>query len=290
MADRRPALDVQAPPDPPELTALIDTLLDDFSPVEIEEDERLGHIRRVHFASARDRDGVAHAIERHFGSTGIMTAPLEVDDERWTQRNQDTLRAVRVGEIVVSPPWDVPSDQSSAHARHHPPIDGIRHRSSRVDPIVPRRPPSRLGSGPVGARPGHLVWSARDRGSQTRGVSRCHYRQRSGPLATASDNITLNNVSLAVVLHRCNIRDLNADDAEPASIVLANVTRTLLADQPATFLEAVTTGGTLILGGITSAEETPVRHAFAPEATLVSRASVDGWLAFTFHPAHAHQP
>jgi len=78
--------------------------LDAFGPVAIQEHES-GDGWRVFFRSAADRDAARGAFASEFGNALLRIVAVEVDDEDWARRSQGTLTAIRVGRLVVAPPW-----------------------------------------------------------------------------------------------------------------------------------------------------------------------------------------
>ena len=62
---------------------------------------------RVFFHTADERDRAAAALHQQFPALQIHA--IDVADEDWAARSQANLKAVRVGNIVVAPPWDVPA-------------------------------------------------------------------------------------------------------------------------------------------------------------------------------------
>ena len=109
-------------------------------------------------------------------------------------------------------------------------------------------------------------------------------------LASARDNVAVNGVSFIVTLGQRDFRYLSQDDGGPASIVLANLSGAVLRDYAATLLKEVAVGGTLIVGGITSDEESGIRRAFAPGGILVRSTRDEEWVALTFHRALGKHP
>jgi ribosomal protein L11 methylase PrmA len=102
-----PALDLRFAPGPG-AGAFQDMLyaeLDAFEPVAIQEHET-GDGWLVFFRTAAQRDAARGALASEFGNALLDLQPQEVDDEDWARRSQASLKAVRVGRIVVAPPWD----------------------------------------------------------------------------------------------------------------------------------------------------------------------------------------
>jgi ribosomal protein L11 methyltransferase len=70
-------------------------------------DERSADDWRVFFVTAAERDRAAAALRSEFRD--LVVESVDIADENWAARSQASLRAVRVGRIVVAPPWDVPA-------------------------------------------------------------------------------------------------------------------------------------------------------------------------------------
>src|SRR5512144_3070661 len=90
-----PALEIQQADD----DDLIQAFLIDFNLAAIEHS-------RFFFQNVDDRDRAAAALRAHF--PGIDARSIDVPDEDWAARSQAALRAVTVGGLTISPPWDVP--------------------------------------------------------------------------------------------------------------------------------------------------------------------------------------
>src|SRR5207244_2357114 len=64
-----------------------------------------------------DRDRAPGARASEFGNALLILEPLDVDDGDWARRSQATLTPIRVGRIIVVPPWHVPDRDSQFAVR-----------------------------------------------------------------------------------------------------------------------------------------------------------------------------
>src|SRR5688500_3179165 len=85
-------------------TDLLQAALLDYKVVAI--DESVADTWRVFFTTEADRDAARDALARQFPDLSLR--PLDVPDEDWVAKSQAHLRAVRIGNIIVAPPWDIP--------------------------------------------------------------------------------------------------------------------------------------------------------------------------------------
>ncbi|MEQ1896201.1 MAG: 50S ribosomal protein L11 methyltransferase [Vicinamibacterales bacterium] len=85
---------------------LVQAALLDFVLTAIDEGAPGSTTWRVYFTTATERDRAEGALAAAFGPLGVAFACIEVEDEGWAAKSQASLTAVRVGRIVVTPPWD----------------------------------------------------------------------------------------------------------------------------------------------------------------------------------------
>src|SRR5262245_23031964 len=109
--------------------------LDEFEPVAIQEREA-GDCWRVFFRTVVQRDRARSALASEFGNALLQLAPVNVDDEDWARRSQSALTAVRVGRIVVGPPWDLPAASREPPAVSRQPDSGSRTTDPDLITIV----------------------------------------------------------------------------------------------------------------------------------------------------------
>ncbi len=282
----RPALDIRLPTDAAALPALLEALLDDFHPFAIQEHDcgrQAGVVaRRVYFFTPDDRDDARDAVTRALGPDGAEAYAVEVPDDGWAMRAQAGLRAVRVGNLVVAPPWDLPPDAafdrraviviqpSMGFGTGHHASTRLCLRALQAGGVVPAETTALdLGTGS-----GILaIAAARLGASEVLAVDRDE-----DALANASDNIARNDVVSVVHLRHTDVR---AVDARLCGLVTANLTGSFLVRHAAQLARYVRPGGHLVAGGLTTHEETDVRTAFAPTLSPAARDLEDGWVTLT---------
>ncbi len=294
---RWPALDIRVgPASAPDQAGLFAAWLDDFSPTAITELDSPGDDAlawRVFFASDEARTIAAHALAAAPAWTGATATAIDVDDEAWAERSQASLTAIRVGRIVVTPPWDL--DGAAALAREAT----VEALVGAADPLTIVIEPS-MGFGTGHHESTRLCLAALQR-TPLAGRSVVDVGTGSGVLAIAAaqlgaahaigldddrdalDSATANVALNAVPAGRVEMRQGNllAEALPVADVVLGNLTGALLRRAAATLSTAIARGGVLIVSGFTEDERLAIEHAFAPLA-VVHAESEHGWLALTF--------
>jgi ribosomal protein L11 methyltransferase len=260
-----PALD--APSHQPELLL---AAVDDFSPTAIEErDSGL----RVFFATSTARDAAIAALARQFSVTAV-----DVDDEDWARRSQENLSPIVVGRITIFPtvlaPPALPAPPSLFIVI--PPSMGFgtgHHATTRLclaalqsidlhDAFVLD----------VGTGSGILAIAASALGAaRALGLD-----DDADAIAAANENLEFNRVANVTF----EVGDLMTDQLPTADVVVANLTGAMLVRAAARLMEAVRSGGALIVSGIMATEGDEVRRAFA-NRRFDADVQEDEWLAFT---------
>jgi len=310
-----PALDLSFPSESAELIDLVTAVLDDFGPAAIHEtgpDDTPAW--RVFFARPAIRDQAAGALTTAFARRGLTVKSIDVADEDWAARSQVSLRAVRVGRVLVAPPWDTSQNRGADDAlviiRPSMGFGTGHHESTRlclallqeIDCQVPQVLD-------VGTGSGVLALAAAALGAQAvHGID-----VDPDAVANAVENLALNGSLARNAAVQFSVADLRPTPGEgdsarllasnehqpsppdPAStsqapgagrpapvradIVLANLTGALLVTAAADLLARASPGGAVILSGFQQHEATAVLNAFASEADLVTRRSEDVWQA-----------
>ena len=208
--------------------------------------------------------------------TASTSAPLDVSDEDWARRSQENLEPVTVGRITVvaDPESDAAAPQRltrhpSPDRDRDPPVDGLRHRSSRDDAAVPRGAAARSTSPAaivldVGTGSGVLAIAADRLGAaRTLGIdsdpdaiqsaARESRAQPDGRARRRSRSSRSRRRAAAAGRRRHREPDRRAARRGP----------------PRPCSAAVRAGGTLILSGILATSATTVRGAFAARPRLL---------------------
>jgi ribosomal protein L11 methyltransferase len=269
-----PALDLHFPA-APGFGDLISAELHDLSPSAVHETEIGGRpVWRVFFATAEARDAARLALEARFAGDDIAVDSVDVADEDWAARSQSALRHVRVGRIVIAPPWDVPPD-----------IRGD-------DILVVIRPSMGFGTGhhattrlclrllqriecagkdvlDVGTGSGVLaIAAARLGAADVIGID-----VDQDALASAEDSLALNS-GAAVRFLPADVRDAR----QTADIVLANLTGAALVAGASHLFSCATSPGWLVLSGFQTYEAADVMAAF-PGAVCETTETEEDWTA-----------
>ena len=255
-----PALDIHP------VSELLPAALVDYDASAV--DERSADDWRVFFTSPSERDRAAAALRIEFPDATIEA--IDVPDEDWAARSQASLRAVRVGNIVVAPPWDVPAGPvviiiqpsmgfgTGHHATTRLCIDALQRLNIAGRTVLD-----------VGTGSGVLAIAASLLGaSRSVGID-----DDADAITSAHENLQLNPQAEATLL----VADLRATDVGSADIVIANLTGGLLISAARALQDLVARGGSLVLSGLMAVEETDVLAAF-PTWTLEHRSEEDEWL------------
>jgi ribosomal protein L11 methyltransferase len=264
-----PAIEVRA-----DSADLLLAIVDDFGPTAVEEHDASV---RIFFSTAGDRDDAQRALAPRF-----EVAALDVPDEDWARRSQESLKPITVGRITIAPPW--------AAIVHDP--SAISHEPSAMVQIV-ILPSMGFGTGhhvttrlcltalqtidltdravlDVGTGSGVLAIAAVRLGAaRALGID-----DDPDAIQSARESLDLNPAARHVTFETI---DLAARALPPADVVTANLTGALLVRSAPALLAAVRPGGTLILSGIQSDERDEVRQGFADTKICWER-DEDGWV------------
>jgi len=227
----------------------------------------------VCFDDATERDRAAEAI--HDTLPELQIERVDLPDEDWAARSQQSLKAVRAGRFIVAPPWDLPPEDVDATVIVIEPSMGFgtgHHATTRmclrllsdidvVDQVV-----LDLGTGSgVLSMAAALMGARRVTGID---VDRdaIDSAETSARLNTLPDTITF------------VVSDFRHDPPQPADIVLANLTGGMLTSSAASIAALVRPHGQVILSGFDHTEVDRVLAAFA-SFTERQRLSEDNWIA-----------
>jgi ribosomal protein L11 methyltransferase len=273
-----PALEIPAPDD------LVQAALTDFDVAAI--DDNAPDAWRVFFHRPEERDRAAAALREQFPD--LIAEAVDVPDENWAARSQAALKAIRVGRIVVAPPWDAGSPEGLPHTP-----DAAQQLSAAITIVI--QPSMGFGTGHHATTRlclAHLQEldlrgrSVIDVGTGSGVLALAANRLGAAPvlaidddpdaIQSARENVDLNpgaEVTLGVV-------DLRRAALRPFDVVLANLTGGLLVSAAPVLQQLARPGGRLVVSGFMEHEEREVLAAFAACAAD-RRSQEDGWVAAT---------
>jgi len=268
-----PALDLswRSGSDAAELCELVQALLDDFEPQAIHEHESADGWRTF-FKTARQRDAAADALRASLGDRLLAISPVDVPDEGWARRSQAHLTAIRIGRVIVAPPWHEPASGPLA-SDLRPPASDIRividpstgfgtghHETTRLClallqnvELTGRRVID------VGTGSGVLAIAAAKLGAS----SVVAFDEDPEALRNARENVARNAVATIVDVREA---DLASFQGESADVVVANLTGAVIQKHAARLVGLVEPRGKLIVSGISTAEAADIARVFGRAA------------------------
>jgi ribosomal protein L11 methyltransferase len=269
-----PALEIAAPDD------LVQAALIDFDVAAI--DDNAPDMWRVFFHTHDAREQAAAALRRQF--KGLRVSAVDVPDEDWAARSQANLTAVRVGNIIVAPPWDVGRAEALPHTGdvaqgfspaitiviqpsmgfgtgHHPTtrlcLAHLQQLELRIQTVVDVG----TGSGVLG------IAASRLGATHVLAID-----DDPDAIQSARENIDLNpgiEVTLGIVdFRRAMLRTFD--------VILANLTGGMLTAAATALLALAAPRGRLILSGFLDSEERDLLAAFS-SCTIEQRSQEDEW-------------
>jgi ribosomal protein L11 methyltransferase len=275
-----PALDLRFAPGPGAGTFqdMLYAELDAFEPVAIQEHEA-GDGWRVFFRTPALRDAARATLASEFGNALLDLVPLDVDDEDWARRSQASLTAVRVGRIVVAPPWQaapagmrdadivIVIDPSMGFGTGH-------HATTRLClELLQRNDVRGKRAIDVGTGSGVLALAAWALGAS----SVAALDNDADALQNARENIERNRAAGSIEVLEVGLATVMLT---PADIVLANLTGAVLQSHASALKRLLADDGVLIVSGFSGEEVEEVARAFSAKPLEIVREGE--WAAAVF--------
>jgi ribosomal protein L11 methyltransferase len=281
------ALDLRWNPGP-DAAALVDLLyatLDEFEPQAIHDAESADGWR-VFFRTSPQRDAAAVALHASFSDRLLALSIIDVPDEEWARRSQAHLTPIRVGRIVVSPPWHASlSFFPSSHDLEPVPLE----IGPPSDLAIVIDPSTGFGTGhhettrlclsllqsldlaerrviDAGTGSGVLAIAAAKLGAS----SVVAFDEDPEALSNARDNVARNDVSSRVDVQEA---ELGTFRGNPADVVVANLTGAVIQKHARQLAALVVPGGRLIVSGFSV---TDAAHITGSVAGAVERQLSEG--------------
>lgn len=208
------------------------------------------------FEDADSRDRATAAMRNAFPQ--LVARALDVPDLDWAARSQASLRAVRVDDIVVAPPWDVPATSASLVIVIQPSMGfGTGHHATTrlCLAALQRQDLHGLGIIDVGTGSGVLAIAA----SRLGAASVVAIDGDPDAVASAAENLDL-NPGVRVDLQ---IGDVRTAALGSFDVVIANLTGGLLIQAADRLRTLAGASGRLVMSGLMADEEEAVRRAYA---------------------------
>ncbi len=277
-ADRLfPAIEIRWPsaPDDARLDRLI-AEVDEAGPTGVEP-RATG--ARIYFPTVAARDR-AIALARA-GAPGATVTEVLVPDEHWAERSQAALEPVRVGRILVVPPWAARDDLREAPtdvAIELLPSMGFgtgHHATTRLClRLLQRQALAGARVLDVGTGSGVLAVAAAKLGA----ASVLAIDTDADALEAATDTVARNDVLGTVALGQRDITAPSIDLAGRFTLVLANLTGALLTRIASALVAVLAPDGRILASGLLGPERDAVVEAFERAGGQpLDEAEEEGW-------------
>ncbi|MCX6544613.1 MAG: 50S ribosomal protein L11 methyltransferase [Acidobacteria bacterium] len=258
----------------------VSACLDGLDVVAIEEPS--ADVWRVCFRDTVARDQAVGALGDLIDA-GLAIEEVDVPDEDWARRSQAAIHAIRVGGVVVAPPWDPAAVAPTPDALTIVIEPGMgfgsgHHSTTRLClQALQRVSPHGRAVLDIGTGSGVLAIASALLGAS----SVLAVDVDPDALDSARTNAALNGDPTTLTFRQADFR---AERLPQADIVLANLTGAMLASSADDVLTLCRPGGAAILSGITVEEATGVLEAFASRARIEWQASEEGWIGLIVRP------
>ena len=247
----------------------------------------------LHFVAPGERDAAADLLATRGWLTDATLTTEDVPDEGWAARSQANLPAVRVGRVVVAPPWDLPDGKGA---------DGASEADDLV--VIQVEPSTGFGTGhhqstrlclralqtlplegrtvlDIGTGSGVLAVVAHRLGARASlGID-----NDPDAVESADDTLRRNGFDGDAGV-RMELRGLDDESLVPADVVCANLTGALLRQQGARVQSLIAPGGCAVLSGFTEDEARWVREAF-DTCQLEAEFEEEFWIAYVMRRSAA---
>jgi ribosomal protein L11 methyltransferase len=230
---------------------------------------------RVFYSDAAARSAARAMLESSCRAHGIALDDVDVDDEDWARRSQTQLKAIRVGNFVVAPPWDIPTSAAGSDSPTVIVIEpstgfGTGHHASTRLCLVALQRLDLAGRWviDVGTGSGVLAIAAAKLGAaRVTGID-----TDPDAISSARDNVGRNSVNVEL-----GVADVASLDGA-FDVVVANLTGAWLRRLAARLL-ALSSNGPFVLAGLQTSEKASVLTAFEGAAKVIDDLEEEGWSA-----------
>jgi ribosomal protein L11 methyltransferase len=260
---------------------LVAACLDGVDVVAIEEVS--DHQWRVCWRDVPARNQAAAALAA-LADEGLCIERVEMPDLDWARRSQAAMQAIRVGGVVVAPPWDKAAGAPTPDAVTVVIEPGMgfgsgHHATTRLclQALQLMNPRGRAVID-VGTGSGVLAIASALLGAS----SVLAVDVDPDALESARTNAGLNRFPATLSFRQADFR---TEPLPRADIVMANLTGGMLAASADAVLNLCHPGGVAILSGITAEEASGVVETFSRRAAIQWQADEAGWVGLIVIPA-----